>query len=283
MAMNRADLHTHTTASDGMRTPTDVVRLAKKAGLAAVAITDHDTVAGVAEALQTGQQLGIEVVPGVEISTSEDGKDIHVLGYFTDLHDKRWLERLATLREGRESRNERIVGMLQGLGIEIAIDDVYKAAGKKAEAESVGRPHIAEALLRKGVVGSISEAFDRYIGAGKPAFVSIPKVSPFEAIDWIREAGGTSVIAHPGLYGADPLIEALIRHGADGIEVYHSDHSEEDEERYLKLAHAHGMIITGGSDYHGERNDVSYHGGIGNRTVDIGVIRQLKARQGKRG
>lgn len=277
-----ADLHTHTTASDGLLPPAEVVRLAKQAGLAAVAVTDHDTVAGVAEAVLEGERLGIVVVPGVEISTEASGVDVHVLGYYTDNGNGAWLERLAGQRNIRNRRNEMIVSRLRELGIDIVMDDVAAAARSAASKEgdrrkdaSIGRPHIAEALIRKGAVADMKEAFDRYLASGAAAYVNPPRLHPAEAIRWIREAGGTSVIAHPGLYGNDRLVEELLRSGAQGIEVYHSDHGEEEVRRYAALAERHGSIITGGSDFHGVRGGKPFHGAVGSRTVNADTARKL--------
>ena len=275
MAMNRADLHTHTTASDGLLTPAGVVQRAYGAGLAAVAITDHDTMAGIEEALQEGQRIGITVVPGVEISTSWDGQDIHMLGYYPDWRQDRWQERLSGLREGRTLRNERIVARLQQLGLSVTMAEVHQTAGKTGSDETVGRPHIAAVLMEKGFVGSMAEAFDRYLASGAAAYVAVPKVTPLEAMEWIREAGGISVLAHPGLYGDDRLIEPLIQAGLCGIETSHPDHSLEQEAGYRLLAERHGLIMTGGSDFHGERRGVVFHGEIGSRTVDAQVAAQL--------
>ncbi|MBD2871465.1 PHP domain-containing protein [Paenibacillus arenilitoris] len=282
LARGRADLHTHTTASDGMQSPAENVRLAKEAGLAAVAITDHDTVAGVEAAVIEGGRIGIAVVPGVEVSTVAGGKDIHILGYYTNNKDERWLARLAGLRGTREQRNAMIVGKLQELGIAITMEDVLAAAkdgdsqSRHAKEGSIGRPHIAEALVRKGAVSTIKEAFDRYLAAGAAAYANPPRVHPLEAIAWIKEAGGTSVIAHPGLYGDDALVEELLGQGAQGVEAYHSDHSEEEEERYAKLAEKHGAIVTGGSDFHGSRQGQVFHGAVGSRTVSTEVLDRLK-------
>ncbi|WP_419873011.1 PHP domain-containing protein [Candidatus Pristimantibacillus sp. PTI5] len=277
-----ADLHTHTTASDGLHSPAENVKLAKEAGLSAIAITDHDTVAGVAEALLEGEKLGIVVVPGVEVSTVAAGTDIHILGYYTNNTDEKWLSRLASLRGMRDRRNEMIVAKLNELGIAVTMDDVLDAAhGNRANesmqsaAVSIGRPHIAAALIRKGVVSNMKEAFDRYLASGAEAYVNPPRLNPFEAIDWIREAGGTSVIAHPGLYNNDSLVEEIIRYGAQGIEVYHSDHGHEEERRYSALAAKYQLIATGGSDFHGARQGVIFHGAVGSRTVSIGVLQQL--------
>nr|WP_026297068.1 PHP domain-containing protein [Paenibacillus daejeonensis] len=273
--MNRADLHTHTTASDGLLAPAAVVQRAHKAGLAAVAITDHDTMAGIEEALQEGQRIGMTVVPGVEISTSLDGQDIHMLGYYPDWRQTRWQERLSGLREGRTLRNERIVARLRELGLSVSMAEVLQTAGKTGSDETVGRPHIAAVLMEKGYVDSMAEAFDRYLAGGAAAYVAVPKVTPLEAMEWIREAGGICVLAHPGLYGDDRLIEPLIQAGLDGIETSHPDHSPEQESAYRLLAERHGLIMTGGSDFHGERRGVVFHGEIGSRTVDAEVAAQL--------
>ncbi|EXX85114.1 metal-dependent phosphoesterase [Paenibacillus darwinianus] len=273
----RADLHTHTTASDGTGAPSDNVRLAKAGGLAAVAITDHDTVAGVAEAVAEGVRLGITVVPGVELSTVAEGRDIHILGYYFDLSDKVWLERLQSLRGVRGVRNEMIVERLRELGLQVSMREVFEQAGKDGEGDNtVGRPHIAAVLVAKGYVSTMKEAFDCYLSSGAAAYVNPPRITPFQAIDWIREAGGAAVVAHPGLYGSDRLIEELLRYGADGIEVFHSDHGPEEEARYGAMADRFGVVATGGSDYHGERNGVVFHGALGSRTVDASVIARLE-------
>lgn len=276
MDVNRVDLHSHTTASDGMQQPKDNVRLAKEAGLAAIAITDHDTIDGIAEAIEAGEQLGITVVPGVEISTVADGIDIHILGYYTDWQNPQWRKKLMSLLDTRERRNEMIINNLQGMGIAITLEEVVEEARKQGkDGGTIGRPHIASLLIAKSVVASMQEAFDQYLGSDGAAYANPPRLHPFEAIEWIREAGGTSVIAHPGLYGNDALVEAIIQHGVEGIEVYHSDHTPEDEARYEQLANEHGLIITGGSDFHGARHGAVFHGPIGNRTVDISVLQQL--------
>ncbi|WP_274650499.1 PHP domain-containing protein [Paenibacillus humicola] len=276
MALNQADLHTHTTASDGTQRPADNVRMAAEKGLAAIAITDHDTVDGIAEAMEAGAALGVIVVPGVEISTSAGGRDIHMLGYFIDWQNEGWREKLAGQLRVRDKRNELIVAKLRELGVAITMEEVTaEARSRGKEGGSIGRPHIAAVLLAKGAVRSMQEAFDRYLGEDGLAYVNPPRLHPFEAVDWIREAGGTSVIAHPGLYGDDDLVEDIIRYGAQGIEVYHSDHGAEEEARYAGLAAKYGLIATGGSDFHGERNGVVFHGAIGSRTVGVSVVDRL--------
>ncbi len=275
-------MHTHTTASDGLHSPSDNVRMARDAGLAAIAITDHDTIAGVEEAVAEGNRLGLIVVPGVEISTAADGADIHILGYYTDNSNSLWLKRLAGQRDTREARNRLILDRLKTLGMPIAEEELAEYAHTdrlRSEAVSIGRPHIAAALVRKGYVASMQEAFDRYLSTGAAAYVNPPRPHPLEAIRWIAEAGGTSIIAHPGLYGKDTLVEELILQGADGIEVFHSDHTSADEARYAGLAAKHGVIATGGSDFHGARAGETFHGAIGSRTVGVETL-ELLARSG---
>ncbi|OPA78568.1 phosphatase [Paenibacillus selenitireducens] len=271
------DLHTHTTASDGMQSPAENVRIAKAAGLAGIAITDHDTVAGIREAMQEGEKLGVTVVPGVEISTVLEGKDIHVLGYFIDDQDPIFLERLADLRATRDRRNDMLIAKLQELGIDITMDEVIAGLGRElAPDETVGRPHIADVLVKKGYATDMRNAFDVYLGAEGKAYVNPPRIEPLTAVKWIREAGGTPVLAHPGLYGDDVLVERILQETRiAGIEVYHSDHLEPEEFRYRKLAEKYHLIITAGSDFHGARQGVVFHGELGGRRTTIDVLDAL--------
>jgi predicted metal-dependent phosphoesterase TrpH len=282
MSKYEADLHTHTLASDGTEPPAVNVRLAKEAGLSALAITDHDTVSGLAEALIEGARLGIEIVPGVEISTIAGNQDIHVLGYYIDDKDLLFLERLASLRETRNRRNELMIERLQQLGYAITLDEVYKEVEDvKSEGDTIGRPHVAAVLLKKGYVASISEAFEELLGKNGKAYVNPPRINPATAIQWIHEAGGAAVLAHPGIYGDDPLVEAILQDGLDGIEVYHSDHTPEDEAKYLAMAQRNQLLVTAGSDFHGERGGVVFHAPIGSRRVNITVLDELREKRGK--
>lgn len=274
-----ADLHTHTTASDGTNEPSRNIRLAKEAGLGAVAITDHDTVAGIPEALEAGRKLGVVVVPGVEISTVANQQDIHVLGYYMNIEDSVFVQRLEELRRTRDRRNALIIERLRELGMFVSLQEVVDAANKNSAGETIGRPHIAAVLIAKGYVRSMREAFDLYLGKTGSAYANPPRIRPEEAVDWIHEAGGTAVIAHPGLYGDDPLIEQLIDKGIDGIEAHHSDHTPEDERRYAELCRRHHLIITAGSDFHGEKDGAVFHGSIGTRTVDMKVLHDLSRRR----
>jgi len=277
--MERADLHIHTTASDGVTAPAEVVRIAKQVGLGAIAITDHDTVGGVREVMQAGAKLGMIVVPGVEISTQMNGKDVHILGYYIDIEDDLLLGRLEHLRSARDRRNEMIIEKLNRLGIQITLSEVWHTVNKKpGEDLTIGRPHIAEVLVHKGAVASVSEAFDRYLGEGGSAYVSPERVSPQEAVRWIHEAGGSAVIAHPGLYHDDALVEKIIGCGVDGIEAYHSDHSPEEESRYAAMAERAGVAATAGSDYHGERMGEMRHQHIGARTAHVSLLQRLNRR-----
>ncbi len=279
MVIEYVDLHSHTTASDGTQPPAYNVQMAKEAGLAGIAITDHDTVSGIAEALSEGERLGVLVVPGVEISTVADQQDIHVLGYYINVQDPVFLKRLAMLRSTRDLRNEMIVEKLQQLGLSITMDEVTAGLGRVLQDnETIGRPHIADLMVRKQYVNSIEEAFDKYLGKQGAAYVNPPRIHPKEAIEWIKESGGCAVLAHPGLYHKDELVEQLILDGLDGIEVYHSDHSDADETRYLEMALRHNLIVTAGSDFHGERHGVVFHAQIGSRKIDAAVLQQLKSR-----
>ncbi|WP_036737440.1 PHP domain-containing protein [Paenibacillus zanthoxyli] len=274
----RCDLHTHTLASDGMQPPAENVRLAKEKRLAAVAITDHDTVAGIAEALAAGEQYGITVVPGVEISTRTGGKDIHILGYYVDYRDEQFLKRLAAQQETRAARNEAIIERLRGLGIEITMEGVIRGIGRELKPdESVGRPHIADELVRLGAAIDMRDAFNKYLAEGAAAFVSPPRISPGEACVWITEAKGKAVLAHPGLYGDDELVRGILEGGGfTGVEAYHSDHGPEDVDRYLEMAREYGLLVTGGSDFHGARGGVIFHGDLGSVTVGAEVLERLK-------
>lgn len=279
----RCDLHTHSQASDGMQPPAENVKLAKQRGLSAVALTDHDTVAGVAEAQRAGREYGIDVVAGVEISTRAGGKDIHVLGYYVNTEDEKFLERLRGLREAREERNHLIIAKLQELGLEISWQEVIDGLGRPLEPdESIGRPHMADVLVRKGYAADMRDAFNSYLAEGQPGYVSVPRVAPEDACQWIKDAGGAAVIAHPGLYRDDELVRRiLVDAHPDGIEVVHSDHGPEEERRYAELAREFGLIQTGGSDYHGVRQGVVFHGDLGSKNVTIDVLDKLRAAAGK--
>lgn len=272
----RADLHTHTRASDGTCDPKENVRLALEAGLAAVAITDHDTVAGIAEAREAAAQTGeeIEVIPGVEVSSVARGQDIHVLGYFVPDEDEAFQKKLYGLRETRHERNQLLIARLQELGIPITLEAVYRR--KTGDDKNIGRPHIAEEMIELGVVGSIDEAFAVYLGKEGKAYVNPPRITPQEAITLIKEAGGVAVLAHPGLYDDDELVQELIAYGLDGIEVWHPDNSPEERARYQRWAEEHGLVMTGGSDFHGWRGEEPFHAMLGSHTAGYDAVEELR-------
>jgi predicted metal-dependent phosphoesterase TrpH len=240
------DLHMHSTASDGSRTPRDVVQAAKDAGLVAIALTDHDTVGGLAEAQAAGQELGVRVVNGIELSAVEGDAETHMLGLH--LTDTLVIEReLAALRDMRERRGQQIVEKLIALGVMITFDDVLAQAGGGA----VGRPHVARALVADGWATDVRDAFDRYLGAGKPAYVAKDQLGMAAAIAIIHAAGGLAVLAHPGPAGTRERLTALAALGLDGVEVRHPGHSPNDTNRLVALASQLGLLMSGGSDWHG--------------------------------
>lgn len=267
-----ADLHIHTSASDGTSTPADIVRMAEKAGLKAVAITDHDTMDGVQPAWAAAGAAGVDVLAGVELSTELDGLEVHILGYCIDPGNAVFQEYLNTFKNARFNRAEKMVDKLRGLGVNISFDSVMALAGTG----SVGRPHIARALLNAGKINSMAEAFDRYIGFGKAAYVPRLKYRPVEMIKAVLAAGGVPVLAHPGITCGDELIVSLVEAGLQGLEVYHPKHNRELEKHYLGICNRYGLIATGGSDYHGA--GVAGHGGLGEAVVDYDAVRQLRER-----
>ena len=276
--MNRLDLHLHTNHSDGSFSPTRVLEFAREAGVSALAITDHDITTGIPEATLAGQQLGIEVIPGIEISSTFGDSELHMLGYFLDWQDPRLNERLSTLRESRHRRNPQIIERLQSLGIDITYDEVRALAGT----DSVGRPHIARVLMEKRVVASAKEAFDRFFANGKPAYVPRNLPSPAEAIRWIKAAKGLAVLAHPTwiktIEGTlTDLVRQLKADGLDGVEVHYSTHTARQTREYLSLAKQLGLLVTGGSDFHGvTKPDIEVGIGRGTLHVPDSLLHNLK-------
>jgi 3',5'-nucleoside bisphosphate phosphatase len=240
------DLHMHSTASDGSRTPTEVVRAAKRASLVAIALTDHDTVAGLDEARTVGGELGVRIINGVELSAVEGDSETHLLGLH--LSDTSVLDRgLAELREMRGRRAARIVELLQALGVQVTLDDVLQQSGQGA----IGRPHVARALVADGWAVDVRDAFDRYLGAGRPAYVAKDQLGMREAIAMVHAAGGLAVLAHPGASATRERLQSLLTLGMDGVEVRHPSHSPQDTARIAALCEQLGLIPSGGSDWHG--------------------------------
>ena len=241
-----ADLHLHTSFSDGTFSPERVVREANRMGFAAIAITDHDILDGIEPALSAGNQYGVEVIPGVELSAESDGEEIHVLGFYVDWRDRQFRQKLQEFRESRRIRAMRIVDKLNQLGIDIEYDDVLK----RADSISIGRPHVATALVEKGHVATASEAFYRFLGDSGPAYVAKQKLTPAEAIMMILDVGGIPVLAHPGMLQQN-IVPKLASSGLMGLEAFHPYHTIELSDYYCDLAKQHNLLVTGGSDCHG--------------------------------
>ncbi|RTZ90610.1 MAG: phosphoesterase [Deltaproteobacteria bacterium] len=282
--MSRVDLHSHSTVSDGSFPPEQVVRMAAEAGLSALALTDHDNIGGVTAAIQAGKKEGILVVPGVEISAEFSRGTCHILGYFFDPEDKTLREKLAYLQKARAERNPKIAAKLQDLGIAITYDEVKAIAGS----EQVGRPHFARILMDKGVVKDFNEAFERFLGKDKAAYVDKFRYQPEEAFAMIQAAGGVAVLAHPYTLNLPDdeltgLLKEWVNMGLKGMEVFYPDHTEEMIDTYSRMADTFGLIKTGGSDFHGNNKEGSVLGDCGPRGCpSLDVVDQLRSAAAQR-
>jgi len=247
------ELHCHTTASDGLLSPTDLVHLARQRDVTLLAITDHDTVAGHAEALAAGCEHGIHIIPGIEVSALSPQAEVHILGYGVRPTDAATNAKLASLRGVRESRARGILSKLCELGIDVSFERVQAQAGDGM----IGRPHVARVLVEMGIVASQQLAFDLYLAEGKPAFVAHDGLTPAQAVQLIHAAHGVAVLAHPALYRGnfDDLFASLLSAGLDGIEVFYPAHTPEQTQQYAALAGQHDLLMTGGSDFHGITGD----------------------------
>jgi predicted metal-dependent phosphoesterase TrpH len=271
------DLHTHSKASDGSMTPRELVRHARDCGLSAIALTDHDTIDGIPEAVEEAQLTGLELIPGVEIGV-DFSTEMHILGYFTKANYRCIGDTLSSLRKSRDERNPKIVSKLKELGFDISMKEVEKEAGGGV----TGRPHIAAVLIRKGYVKDVREAFDMYLSAGKPAYFKKDKLTPSEGINKIAGCGGIPVLAHPVLLGMDykqldALLFRLTAYGLKGIEAYYVENTPKDTRMFLELAEKYKLIATGGSDFHGSFKSGTELGvGHGNLVVPYEVLAELK-------
>jgi len=276
------DLHMHSNFSDGSDSPTQLVEKAKQLGLTAIALTDHDTIDGIPEFLEAGERFGIHTVPGVEISVDTklpNNGHMHMLGLFIDPKGKKLKETLDYLRTQRNLRAEKIIRKLNELGVHITLEELLEEAGEG----SIGRPHVAKILVRKGVVGSIQEAFDIYLAKGKPAYMDKVKLGEEDAIQMIHDAGGFAILAHPHLMNYPTFEEArerimqLREIGLDGFEIYYSTMPEEYTQGLIELAKAEGFVVSGGSDYHGANKDnIEMGTGLGNLSVPDEIYWNLK-------
>jgi len=267
-----ADLHIHTYYSDGSDAPANVVEEACHAGLSVIAITDHDTMAGVREAQDAAKQWGIEVIAGIELSTEVAGKDIHILGYFLDLENSLLG---AKLSDFRATRTQRIAGMIENLKKEGINNITLEEIQANSKTDALGRPHLASALIQKGWAGSLGEVFNRFIGDQCAAYVPKYKQTPFEAIELIRQAGGVAVLAHPMVTNRDELIGGFVDAGLAGIEVYYPNCPDAAVSYYEGLARKHKLIMTGGSDAHGKNKTNTW---IGKRRIPCELVEQLRIR-----
>lgn len=271
------DLHLHTTASDGRSTPQDLVRETVDAGLTTIAVTDHDTTAGLAEVDAAARALGIATVSGIEITAVHQGKDVHILAYFIRRDSDELGAFLERQRRDRRRRLFEMVGALERAGAPLdqaALEERISARRTR----SVGRPMLAEALIRAGHVRTVSEAFDRFLAEGRPGFVAREGAPPRDVIDLVARSKGIASLAHPGKLRRDDLIPDLVEAGLPAIEVHHSDHDEMDVGRYRHFASVYGLLVTGGSDYHGPGSGRT--AGLGKVTLDRVEFERLADRAG---
>jgi len=285
MSTDTIDLHTHTTRSDGSATPQELIELARAKGARAVAITDHDTVAAIVEARDAADRCGIEFVAGIEISAEYSPGTMHILGYCIDERSSVLAEQLNRLKSARETRNPQIAVRLQSLGFDIDYSEVARLAGN----EVVGRPHFARVMVQKGYASSIQDAFDRFLKKDAAAYVEKARLTPADSIALIHQAGGVAVLAHPyqlnlsSYKDAEELIGELAQVGLDGLEAVYSRHDAAQRTRYAEIASRHGLLVTGGSDYHGSyKPDIEIVTGLGDLEVPYELLEAVKARAASR-
>lgn len=245
--MKFADLHLHTYFSDGTFSPEELVGHGHRQGFAALALTDHDSVEGCARMAAACGAAGIDFIPGTELTAEHNDTEIHLLGYYLDTENQTLLTEIAKFQAVRQNRIREMVARLNGLKVPLEVESVFALANCK----SPGRPHVARALVKAGLVGSLDEAFERFLKKNRPAWVPKAKMSALEAIELIHQAGGLAVMAHPGLNRSDDVVPVLVEAGLDGIECFHTKHSTVTSERYLEMADKFHLLITGGSDCHG--------------------------------
>jgi hypothetical protein len=262
------DLHIHTNASDGLFTPELVIEEALKANLDAVSVTDHDSVDNVPQLLSLAQKVNLKVLPGVELSTVWKEEDVHFLGYYIDPANPELLSSLAFLREARVARMQQIVDKFNENGFGVTLEEILAATHGGA----AGRSHLARVLLKKRYVSSINEAFEKYLGRGKPFFVEKKMYEVEEAIDLIKKAGGAVFLAHPAVSRVDDDIDLFISWGLDGLEAYYPEHTLEEQEHYIRLAQEKGLMVSGGSDAHGFKGRGEH---LGEFTAPTSAVQKL--------
>lgn len=266
------DLHSHSTASDGTLAPRALVQAAARRGVRVLAVTDHDSTEGLADAMAEAETLRpLEIVPGIEINCDVDGGEIHVLGYYMDYEAPWFQEFCRAQRAERRNRIYRIAERLAELGMPIDPEAVFALV----QEGSAGRPHVAQVMVDRGYVKTVREAFDRFLGAGKPGNVPRTKLTPEDAVRLLRRAGGVPVFAHPGLAGRDALIPSLVAAGLMGIECYYPEHSAAQTGTYVELCREHGLVATGGSDFHGPRVKTTQ---LGDPSIPLAVWEALRVK-----
>jgi 3',5'-nucleoside bisphosphate phosphatase len=268
------DLHTHSTASDGQYGPVEVAKRAAEAGTRAWALTDHDTVAGLEAAARAAHDLNVRFVPGIELSALLDEREIHILGHFVDPSHRILRDFEDLLADHRRTRVQKIVRLLAAKGVSVTEEAIVACSGGK----TIGRPHVARAMLEAGAVTSVKEAFDRYLGEGQPAYVGRYRLTAEDAVKMIREAGGVATLAHPGVSGVNPReLRRLRRIGFDGVEADHPDHPDEQAARFREEAVGADLVCTAGSDFHGEV--VAPDRFLGTTRMDETELDRLEARR----
>ncbi|OCC16475.1 putative metal-dependent phosphoesterases (PHP family) [Dissulfuribacter thermophilus] len=279
--METCDLHTHTTASDGSDSPKDLVKLATEVGLKAISITDHDTIEGLDEAISMGNALGINVIPGVELSVIAPKGNMHILGYFIRQDSEHLKATLGIVQQARANRNPKIIKKLNELGIPISLEMLEQLS----KGGQIGRPHFARALVELGAVKNVQEAFEKYLKRGAKAYVPKSVLSPEEAIETIHMAGGLAVLAHPfslkceNITELKGIVEGLVERGLDGMECYYSEHSPSFTQSLIELANSFGLVVTGGTDYHGKAKPYIHLGrGKGNLSIPYDCVKDLNNR-----
>jgi len=281
--MSEIDLHTHTTASDGTLSPDELVQLAASLDLRAVAVTDHDTVGGLSQALRAGQEAGVEVIPGCELSIDFPTGQMHIVGLFLPDPPLELQATLDDLQYRRNTRNDRILAKLEEVGVKVELQEIQELAGEA----SIGRPHIARVLVQKGVVEDIDQAFRNYIGPGGAAYVPKDKLGPERAIQVLKREGATVILAHPctlevGTQELRDLLSRLKEQGLDGMEAYYSDHTPDQTETYLQLCREYDLLVSGGSDFHGSvKKDIQLGVGRGNLDLPYSLVRRMRQARGE--
>lgn len=276
--MQYIDLHVHSNISDGTLTPKELVHYAKQKGLRAFALTDHDIIDGIEEAVQEGKELGVKVIPGIEFAAEYKDREIHILGLFIDYKNPYFVQKLDWIQNARVRRNEIMLQKLNDIGINITPEDLQQRAGK----DLITRAHFGRAIFEKGYTQTLEDAFRLYLSPGSPGYVKRDVLSPKECIKLIHEAKGLAVLAHPTLYHLSDeelnhLVQSLCENGLDGIEAIYSLYSKEQENQIRSLAHHYNLLITGGSDFHGtNKKDIDIGTGKGNLKIPYEILEELK-------